>query len=38
MCERTQLTNIDGIRQEMTDEFELVLIQIPYVGEVRQAV
>src|SRR5882724_8184953 len=30
--EQAQLPNIDGIRQEVMDEFEIVLIQIPYVG------
>src|SRR6266699_3017098 len=30
--ERTHLSNIDGIRQEVMDEFEIVLTQIPYVG------
>jgi hypothetical protein len=30
--ERAHLTNIDGIRQEVMDEFEIVLTQMPYVG------
>src|SRR3954468_18658705 len=30
--ERAQLSNIDGIRQEVMDEFEIVLTQTPYVG------
>lgn len=30
--ERAQLTEIDGIRQEVMDEFEIVLTQMPYVG------
>ena len=30
--ERTHLTKIDGIRQEVMDEFEIVLTQMPYVG------
>ena len=32
LCERAYLTNIDGIRQEVMDEFEIVLTQMPYVG------
>ena len=32
LCERAHLSNIDGIRQEVTDEFEIVLAQMPYVG------
>src|SRR6478672_10054549 len=32
LCERTHLSNIDGIRQEVMDEFEIVLTQMPYVG------
>jgi hypothetical protein len=32
LCERAHLSNIDGIRQEVMDEFEIVLIQMPYVG------
>src|SRR5438045_708095 len=32
LCERAHLSNIDGIRQEVTDEFEIVLTQMPYVG------
>src|SRR5215203_5854734 len=30
--ERAQLSNIDGIRQEVMGEFEIVLTQMPYVG------
>jgi hypothetical protein len=30
--ERTHLTDIDGIRQQVMDEFEIVLSQMPYVG------
>src|SRR5258707_8565674 len=30
--ERARLSNIEGIRQEVMDEFEIVLTQIPYVG------
>jgi hypothetical protein len=30
--ERAHLTDIDGIRQEVMDEFEIVLTQMPYVG------
>src|SRR5258706_14033825 len=30
--ERARLSNIDGIRQEEMDEFEIVLTQMPYVG------
>jgi len=30
--ERAHLSNIDGIRQEVMDEFEIVLSQMPYVG------
>jgi hypothetical protein len=30
--ERAQLSDIDKIRQEVMDEFEIVLIQMPYVG------
>ena len=30
--ERAHLTDIDGIRQEVMDEFEVVLTQMPYVG------
>src|SRR5246127_4665075 len=30
--ERAHLSNIDGIRGEVMDEFEIVLTQIPYVG------
>jgi hypothetical protein len=29
---RAHLTNIDGVRQEVMDEFEIVLTQMPYVG------
>jgi L-2-amino-thiazoline-4-carboxylic acid hydrolase-like protein len=32
LCERAHLINIDGIRQEVMDEFEVVLTQMPYVG------
>ena len=32
LCERSRLTDIDGIRQEVMDEFEVVLAQMPYVG------
>src|SRR5262249_54409257 len=32
LCERAHLSNIDGIRQEVMDEFEIVLAQMPYVG------
>ena len=30
--ERAKLSDIDGIRQEVMDEFEIVLTQMPYVG------
>ncbi|WP_027575636.1 L-2-amino-thiazoline-4-carboxylic acid hydrolase [Bradyrhizobium sp. WSM1743] len=30
--ERTHLSDIDGIRQDVMDEFEIVLTQMPYVG------
>src|ERR1700712_4711167 len=30
--ERAQLSDIDRIRQEVMDEFEIVLSQMPYVG------
>ena len=30
--ERAQISNIDRIRQEVMDEFEIVLTQMPYVG------
>src|SRR5215218_3731897 len=30
--ERAQLSKIDGIRQEVMDEFEILLTQMPYVG------
>lgn len=30
--ERAHLTDVDGIRQEVMDEFETVLTQMPYVG------
>jgi hypothetical protein len=30
--ERARLSNMDGIRQEVMDEFEIVLTQMPYVG------
>lgn len=32
LCERTRLADIDGIRQEVMHEFEIVLTQMPYVG------
>jgi hypothetical protein len=32
LCQRAHLSNIDGIRQEVMDEFEIVLAQMPYVG------
>src|SRR5881628_2144987 len=32
LCERAHLSDIHGIRQEVMDEFEIVLIQMPYVG------
>ncbi|MES2038063.1 MAG: L-2-amino-thiazoline-4-carboxylic acid hydrolase [Pseudomonadota bacterium] len=32
LCERTHLSNIDGIKQEVMDEFDIVLTQMPYVG------
>lgn len=32
LCERAHLSNLDGIRQEVMDEFEIVLTQMPYVG------
>ena len=32
LCERAHLSNIDGIRQQVMDEFEVVLTQMPYVG------
>jgi hypothetical protein len=32
LCERAHLSNIDGIRREVMDEFEIVLTQMPYVG------
>jgi hypothetical protein len=32
LCERAHLSNIEGIRQEVMDEFEIVLTQMPYVG------
>ena len=32
LCERAQLSNIDGIRREVMDEFQIVLTQTPYVG------
>ena len=32
LCERAHLTDIEGIRQEVMDEFEIVLSQMPYVG------
>jgi hypothetical protein len=30
--ERTQLSDVDRVRQEVMDEFEIVLTQMPYVG------
>ena len=30
--ERAHLSNMDGIRREVMDEFEIVLTQMPYVG------
>jgi hypothetical protein len=30
--ERAQLSDVDGIRQEVMDEFDIVLTQLPYVG------
>lgn len=32
LCERAHLTDMDGIRQEVMNEFEIVLTQMPYVG------
>jgi hypothetical protein len=32
LCERALLADMDGIRQEVMDEFEIVLTQMPYVG------
>ncbi|MFZ6777703.1 L-2-amino-thiazoline-4-carboxylic acid hydrolase [Undibacterium sp. Ji83W] len=32
LCERTHLVNIDGIKQEVMGEFDIVLTQMPYVG------
>lgn len=32
LCERAHLSDIDGIRQEVIDEFAIVLTQMPYVG------
>lgn len=32
LCERAHLSDIDGIRQEVKDEFEIVLTQMPYVA------
>ena len=32
LCERAHLTNIEGVRREVMDEFEIVLTQMPYVG------
>ena len=32
LCERAHLSSTDGIRQEVMDEFETVLTQMPYVG------
>jgi hypothetical protein len=30
--ERAHLSDIEGIRQEVMDEFEIILTQMPYVG------
>lgn len=32
LCERAHLSDIDGIRQEVMEEFAIVLTQMPYVG------
>jgi hypothetical protein len=32
LLERTHMSDIDQLRQEVMDEFEVVLIQMPYVG------
>ncbi|WP_316224807.1 MULTISPECIES: L-2-amino-thiazoline-4-carboxylic acid hydrolase [unclassified Bradyrhizobium] len=32
LCERAHLSDIDAVRQEVMDEFEIVLTQMPYVG------
>jgi L-2-amino-thiazoline-4-carboxylic acid hydrolase-like protein len=32
LCDRAQLSNIDGIRREVMAEFEILLAQMPYVG------
>ncbi|PHV04068.1 hypothetical protein CSQ96_27890 [Janthinobacterium sp. BJB412] len=32
LSERAQLSNMDGIRQEVMAEFDIILTQIPYVG------
>lgn len=32
LSERAHLTDIDGIRREVMDEFDIVLTQMPYVG------
>src|ERR1700712_3518099 len=32
LCERAHLTDMGGIRQEVMDEFDIVLTQMPYVG------
>ena len=32
LCERAHLSDSDGIMQEVMDEFEIVLTQMPYVG------
>lgn len=34
LTQRAQLSDIDGIRQQVMDEFEIVLTQMPYVGGV----
>ncbi|HWW71998.1 MAG TPA: L-2-amino-thiazoline-4-carboxylic acid hydrolase [Duganella sp.] len=32
LYQRAQLSNMDGIRQQVMDEFQIVLTQMPYVG------
>jgi L-2-amino-thiazoline-4-carboxylic acid hydrolase-like protein len=32
VCERAHLTDMNGFRQQVMDEFEIVLTQMPYVG------
>lgn len=34
--ERAQLSDIDAIKQEVKDEFEIVLAQMPYLGGARR--